>query len=78
MDLELSHATDFYIPSLPVSVSLKWMIQSNSFSSHDEFALGDIYLGFLTHTQLFCICVLGLGHFHIDDSYESLDRNHLS
>lgn len=46
-----------------VSVSLRWTMQSDSFSSYDEFASGKVHLGFLSHTQLFCICAVGPGHF---------------
>lgn len=49
--------------SLYASVSLRWTMQSDSFSSHDEFALGNVHLGFLSHTQLFCIYAVGLGLF---------------
>lgn len=68
MDLELTSAIDFCPCSLSASVSLRGTTQSDSFSSPDEFALGSANLGFLSHTQLFCIYAVGLGHFHMDDS----------
>lgn len=46
--------------------------------SYDELAVRNMYLGFFSMLiYLFCICVLGLAYFHIDDSCDSLDRNHL-
>lgn len=46
--------------------------------SDDELAVRNMYLGFFSMPiYLFCICVLGLAYFHIDDSCDSLDRNHL-
>lgn len=71
----MSYVTDFCTLSLPAS--LKRMTHPNSFNSCDEFALGNMYLGFFTHTQFFWIFVVARWHFDIDDSGDSLDRNHL-
>lgn len=51
--------TCYWLLSLqPFCLHVPEMMQSDSFSSHDEFASGNVHLGFLSHTQFFCICVV--------------------